>query len=224
MQWRDIRRLWLCFEVLAVLRWTFVLDILEIRLTVASALKHDFGGCLQTIFWEEVAFYSRSIQPPESGALSGCCSQHGPGQDGSTQDKAVSTAALRVRMLWNTAVFRTEVLLMRHQPGCMAPGSSFMSIDAAHLACADSRNFSGVEFSKQFSSLRNDFFFSNVPQGPKDSFIGPYCPLIVWKLLLNPCIEMQILYTENESVRGWTGKRNGPRWPVRHMNSTSHMI
>lgn len=159
MQWRDIRRLWLCFEVLAVLRWTFVLDILEIRLTVASALKHDFGGCLQTIFWEEVAFYSRSIQPPESGALSGCCSQHGPGQEGSTQDKAVSTAALRVGMLWNTAVFRTEVLLMRHQRGCMAPGSSFMSIDAAHLACADSRNFSGVEFSKQFSSLRNDFFF-----------------------------------------------------------------
>ena len=55
------------------------------------------------------------------------------------------------------------------------------------------------------------FFFSIVPQGPKDSFIEAYFPRLVWKLLFNSHIERQILYkTENEYVGGLTGKINGP--------------
>lgn len=215
---------------LGCFRWPCILGILEIRPTVGSALKHNFEGRYQTIFSEEASFYSRITQPPEAGALTGRCCR-------AQEHKAVSTFTSNPSLCpqrrlapggcGKCLVSKTTVLLIRHQSSWPVYSPKVIlhehTCSTLGLCWQEKLLRAGVQ-QVVFFIKKLLFFLSNVPQGPKVSFIWAYFLWLVLKLLFNPHIEMQMLYTENGSVGGSSGKRNGPRWPVRHMTIASSDI
>lgn len=213
-QCRDAR---LCFEVLSLQdlsnehqSWPFDLQLLLL-----------WRDCYQTVSLEKEAFYSRIMQPPQAGALAGDCCWHSSVQEGSAQEHSDGSALTHTLTLqqhlgpgcygkhWLSGqrFFKWNINLAVNSP--TATLHEHMQHAQPVLTGATSWGWSSAS---NFFSLVHDFYFSsNVPQGPKGSFIGVYFLWWVQKLPFHLCIERNIPYTASEAVGGLTSKRNYPR-------------